>query len=95
MFYFILLLQWDLVCEKSYLNSLSMSLYYVGVVCGALIFGTLSDMWGRRPILLTSLLISLFTSTLVYFTESFIVFTALRFVSGIAKQVNEYSITVL
>ncbi|XP_054158733.1 organic cation transporter protein-like [Oppia nitens] len=43
--------EWDLTCDKHGLASLSQSLYMVGYVLGALIFGCLSDRFGRQPIL--------------------------------------------
>ena len=79
------------MCDKKYLNSLSTSLYYVGIVTGSLLFGTLSDRVGRRPILIICLFSPLLLGVLVYFVKSLVVFVALRSLTGMMKQVIKKS----
>lgn len=53
-------IQWDLVCSKSNLPNLSQSVYFVGALIGAWIWGIVTDKFGRRKVFfLTSLLMIL------------------------------------
>ncbi|XP_076821885.1 organic cation transporter protein-like isoform X3 [Clavelina lepadiformis] len=52
--------EFNLVCNKSYRDTISLTIYMVGAFLGTLVFGNLSDRWGRKPILtLAYLVISL------------------------------------
>uniref|UniRef100_A0A8C0FCU4 Major facilitator superfamily (MFS) profile domain-containing protein n=1 Tax=Bubo bubo TaxID=30461 RepID=A0A8C0FCU4_BUBBB len=50
-----LLTEFDLVCERKYLNDISQSIYMLGLFLGSMIFGPLSDRIGRRPVILISI----------------------------------------
>lgn len=53
--------EWDLVCDRSWLRSMSQSLYLGGMLFGSLIFPHISDKYGRRiTVLLTSVLMLVF-----------------------------------
>ncbi|XP_022649377.1 organic cation transporter protein-like isoform X2 [Varroa jacobsoni] len=39
--------EWDLVCNRSWMRSLIQSVVFVGQLCGALLFGKLGDRYGR------------------------------------------------
>ena len=53
--------QWDIVCDRSILGSISSSIYFAGMFVGILVFGVLSDKFGRKPTLfLATLLASMF-----------------------------------
>ncbi|OQR75316.1 organic cation transporter protein-like [Tropilaelaps mercedesae] len=41
------IVEWNLVCERSWMRSLIQSVAFVGQLCGALIFGKLADRYGR------------------------------------------------
>ncbi|KAM4041704.1 solute carrier family 22 member 7-like isoform 2-T2 [Anomaloglossus baeobatrachus] len=51
--------QWDLVCEKKGLSRILTSSFFVGVTLGTVVFGYLSDRFGRRAMLLLALVLSL------------------------------------
>ncbi|XP_029644289.1 organic cation transporter protein isoform X3 [Octopus sinensis] len=44
--------EFDFVCERKWLKSTLQSVYFVGYLCGSIIFGALADRFGRRPIIL-------------------------------------------
>ena len=47
---------YNLVCGRDYLTSLAQTLYFVGMVLGVFTFGVLSDMFGRKKVLIPILL---------------------------------------
>ncbi|XP_054844620.1 solute carrier family 22 member 7-like isoform X2 [Eublepharis macularius] len=53
--------QWDLVCEQRSLNQATATFFFIGVTIGAVIFGYLSDRFGRKIMLLVS-----FVCTLIF-----------------------------
>ena len=46
----------ELVCGRDYLTSLAQTFYFVGMVLGVFTFGVLSDMFGRKKVLIPILL---------------------------------------
>ncbi|KAM8793754.1 solute carrier family 22 member 6-like [Eudromia elegans] len=43
--------EWDLVCEARSWRQVAQSIYMAGILVGSVVFGILSDKWGRRPLL--------------------------------------------
>ncbi|XP_030074681.1 solute carrier family 22 member 6-B [Microcaecilia unicolor] len=75
--------EWELVCDLRSLKELAQSLFMAGVLIGALIFGGLSDRFGRRAVLLWSLLMIGVMGTGAAFSPSFTVYCLFRFLSGV------------
>jgi len=75
-------LQWDLVCDKAWLRATGDSLFMVGVMLGSMIFGGLSDKYGRRPIFFLSLVIQLVGGILVAVAPEFISYVIFRLIVG-------------
>ncbi|XP_043118177.1 solute carrier family 22 member 7-like [Puntigrus tetrazona] len=76
--------EFDLVCEKRGLAKTSATIFFVGVMAGAVFFGMLCDRYGRRSMLLVSYVSSIVFSTLSAFSSTYIMFAAFRFLSGFA-----------
>ncbi|XP_039625240.1 solute carrier family 22 member 6-A-like isoform X1 [Polypterus senegalus] len=76
--------EWNLVCDLRHLRQMSQSIYMGGVLLGALIFGSLSDKFGRRTILTWSYLQVGVVGTCTSFSPSFEIFCTLRFLTGMA-----------
>jgi len=70
--------EFDLVCDKEYLRSLSQSIYMFGVMVGSFVSGLLSDKYGRKRITLIAALGTLIFGISVAFSPSMAVFTFLR-----------------
>uniref|UniRef100_A0A670ZLJ3 Major facilitator superfamily (MFS) profile domain-containing protein n=1 Tax=Pseudonaja textilis TaxID=8673 RepID=A0A670ZLJ3_PSETE len=75
--------EWDLVCNLQPLKSLAQSLFMGGVLVGAFVLGDLSDRYGRRLILIGSLLMVAIMGTGAAFSNSFLTYCIFRFLSGI------------
>ncbi|XP_069811517.1 solute carrier family 22 member 7-like [Dendropsophus ebraccatus] len=55
-FYSTTVTQWDLVCDRKWMNQAAATFFFMGLTTGSLICGFLSDRFGRRRILLLSFL---------------------------------------
>ncbi|KAJ6656921.1 hypothetical protein lerEdw1_002922 [Lerista edwardsae] len=75
--------EWDLVCGLQPLKSLAQSLFMAGVLVGAFVFGDLSDRFGRRLVLVWSLLLVAVMGTGAAAASSFATYCAFRFLSGV------------
>ncbi|KAE8607291.1 hypothetical protein XENTR_v10011119 [Xenopus tropicalis] len=75
--------EWDLVCGLESLKELAQSLFMAGVLLGALIFGHLSDRYGRRAILLCSLFMIGVMGTGAAFSPNFSTYCCFRLLLGV------------
>ncbi|KAM4603357.1 solute carrier family 22 member 7-like [Polymixia lowei] len=74
--------QWDLVCDKKKINRTTATIFFMGVMLGAAIFGSLSDRYGRKRMLLVSYLATIFFGFASAFSYSFAMFAVMRFFTG-------------
>ncbi|MCI4386472.1 hypothetical protein PGIGA_G00062800 [Pangasianodon gigas] len=89
--------EWDLVCDSKALKQMGQTIYMGGVLVGALIFGGLSDKFGRRILLLISNLMMAVSGTCTAFASSFSLFCLFRFFCGMALSgivLNSFSLIV-
>ncbi|XP_057676308.1 solute carrier family 22 member 6 [Corythoichthys intestinalis] len=76
--------EWDLVCSLRPLKQMIQTVYMGGVLAGAVIYGGLSDRFGRRSVLIWSYLQLGVLGTCCAFSQSYWVYCAFRFLSGMA-----------
>ncbi|XP_070558925.1 organic cation transporter protein-like [Ptychodera flava] len=74
--------EYNLVCENDWMKQLSKSIVPLGNFVGCLIFGQLSDMFGRRPIFLTSLVLSVVIAIATSFAPNYPLFVVGQFLLG-------------
>ncbi|TNN50433.1 Solute carrier family 22 member 7 [Liparis tanakae] len=74
--------EWDLVCDRKSLVQTTNSIFFLGVMIGAVTFGFLCDKYGRKKTLLASYVISGACGFASAFANSYVAFTALRFITG-------------
>ncbi|XP_071955103.1 organic cation transporter protein-like [Antedon mediterranea] len=77
--------EWDLVCDQNWMRQLGKSIVLLGKLIGSLVFGQLSDLFGRKKILLISLLLQITCGVLSSFSGSFPVFITFQFLLGCAS----------
>ncbi|NXB57570.1 S226B protein, partial [Struthidea cinerea] len=76
--------EWDLVCSSRGLKQLAQSLYMAGVLVGGIVFGGLSDRFGRRSVLIWCYLQMATMGTCSSFAPTFTVYCLFRFLTGMA-----------
>ncbi|KAG9268274.1 solute carrier family 22 member 7b.1 [Astyanax mexicanus] len=74
--------EWNLVCDKKSMNKATATIFFSGVMVGAAIFGSLSDRFGRKPMLMVSFISAAFFSVVSAFSTSYIMFAVMRFFTG-------------
>ena len=79
--------QWDLVCDREYLKDLSQTILVVGVIFGAMVFTSLSDHLGRKPVFLFTQWALAVVGVANAFVANYHAFLALRFCTGALQQV--------
>ncbi|XP_067464155.1 solute carrier family 22 member 6 [Thunnus thynnus] len=88
---------WHLVCDARSLKQMGQTIYMGGVLVGAVVFGGLSDRYGRRILLLISNLLMAVAGTCAAFSASFPLFCLFRFGCGMALSglgLNTFSLIV-
>ncbi|XP_067115889.1 solute carrier family 22 member 7a [Osmerus mordax] len=85
--------QWDLVCDNKKLNNGLATLFFVGVTIGSILFGQLSDKFGRKPMILVSFVSSALFGAISAFSVSYVMFAVTRTLCGVA--LTGMSITTL
>ncbi|XP_067170844.1 solute carrier family 22 member 6-A-like [Apteryx mantelli] len=76
--------EWDLVCGSRGLKQLAQSLFMAGVLVGGIVFGGLSDRFGRRSLLTWCYLQMGTMGTCTSFAPTFSVYCLFRFLTGAA-----------
>uniref|UniRef100_A0A8C3XQT4 Major facilitator superfamily (MFS) profile domain-containing protein n=1 Tax=Chelydra serpentina TaxID=8475 RepID=A0A8C3XQT4_CHESE len=76
--------EWDLVCGSRTLKQMAQSIYMAGVLVGAIVFGSLSDKFGRKSLLIWSCLQMAITGSCAAFSSNFTMYCVFRFLTGMA-----------
>ncbi|XP_041839446.1 solute carrier family 22 member 7-like [Melanotaenia boesemani] len=74
--------QWDLVCDRRGKNKATATIFFVGVMFGAMTFGSLSDRFGRKIMLLVSYVSGMLFAIASAFSTTYVMFAVLRFFTG-------------
>uniref|UniRef100_A0A671SBW0 Solute carrier family 22 member 6 n=1 Tax=Sinocyclocheilus anshuiensis TaxID=1608454 RepID=A0A671SBW0_9TELE len=76
--------EWDLVCTLRSLKQMSQTIYMGGVLTGAIIFGGLSDRFGRKVMLIWSYFQLAVLGTFTALSPSYVVYCIFRFLTGMS-----------
>ena len=86
--------EFDLVCDKSSTAALMATMYYVGSTIGALFGGPVGDAYGRKPIIVLSLVLTLGTSIALSYSHKIWEICLGQFLRGIGSSGNLYPVLV-
>ena len=87
--------EFDWVCDKAWIPALSQSLLFAGAIPGMLIFGWVSDKFGRLPSIVISNTLALLGGVLLPFATSYFVFLSLFFLMGLSYNTFFYAPYIL
>jgi len=87
--------EWLLVCDDKYLGNLAVTIYFSGVMIGGIIFGMISDKYGRKKVLLFTMYAHILVGVAVSFIPNYAGFVILRFIIGFLMQGLQSSSFVL
>lgn len=79
-----IIMEWDLLCDRRWIQQLAQSLVMVGIMLGNMIMGLLADRWGRRPMFVSSCMLQLVSGCLVSASPWLWFFMLMRFLDGYA-----------
>lgn len=74
--------EWNMVCNRSWLRAISDAMFMLGVLLGSIIFGQLSDKYGRKPIFFASLIIQVIFGVLAGIAPEYLTYTISRIIVG-------------
>ncbi|XP_070558189.1 organic cation transporter protein-like [Ptychodera flava] len=74
--------EYNLVCDNGWMRQLSKSIVPLGNLVGVIIFGQLSDIFGRRPIFFITLVLAIVTGVLTSFAQTYAMFVIGQFLLG-------------
>ncbi|XP_046545646.1 organic cation transporter protein-like [Haliotis rubra] len=89
------LAEWNLVCDKEYLVELSTTIYMVGTTCGALFLSPLSDVFGRKTVMLACLWAQAVLGFGLAWVTDLITYTVVRFFIGLLNMTIALCVSVL
>ncbi|KAF6718912.1 Solute carrier family 22 member 7 [Oryzias melastigma] len=76
--------EWDLVCNEKHLNQALATYFFLGVTLGAIVFGQLSDKFGRKSMILVAFISSTLLGATSAFSTSYVMFAVSRALCGMA-----------
>lgn len=77
-----IIMQWDLICENSWLRDFTQTLFQLGVLLGSVLFGMASDRFGRKRPLIVAVVIQVFGGIGAAYITHYWGFTIVRFFVG-------------
>uniref|UniRef100_A0A3P9D3Q1 Solute carrier family 22 member 4 n=1 Tax=Maylandia zebra TaxID=106582 RepID=A0A3P9D3Q1_9CICH len=77
--------EFNLVCDNKWKQPMSSLIYFLGSLCGCFLSGQISDRFGRKPVLFSSIFILSVFNIALSFAQSWAVFNVLFFMVGMGQ----------
>lgn len=74
--------EWDLVCDRNYLNTIAEMLFLFGIAVGGVVSGMISDRFGRKKTLIASLIMQTLLGISITFCPWYELYLAQRVLLG-------------
>ncbi|XP_055499270.1 solute carrier family 22 member 4-like [Leucoraja erinacea] len=87
--------EWDLVCDDTWKEPFTTSLYFFGVLIGSASSGVISDRFGRKVVLFVTMALEVLFSFIITLSPSWEIFCLIYFFSGIGQDSNFLTAFVL
>ncbi|XP_078413527.1 organic cation/carnitine transporter 2-like [Cetorhinus maximus] len=75
--------EWDLVCDNNWKGPFTSSVLFLGVLCGSIISGHLSDRYGRKVVLFGGMALQIISNLIQLVSQSWEMFCILYFFVGV------------
>lgn len=75
-------IEWSMVCGRAFLRATTDALFMIGVLLGSIIFGQMSDNFGRKPVFFASLVLQVIFGVLVAIAPDYWTYTLGRLIIG-------------
>lgn len=76
------------MCDDAYKSDLSTTIYFAGVMSGGITFGIIADKYGRKFVVILTLLLCGGVSIATFISKTYAAFVALRYFLGFFVQVS-------
>uniref|UniRef100_A0AAY4BVK1 Major facilitator superfamily (MFS) profile domain-containing protein n=1 Tax=Denticeps clupeoides TaxID=299321 RepID=A0AAY4BVK1_9TELE len=87
--------EWDLVCGDAWRVPFSLSIFFMGVLSGSFVSGQISDRFGRKVTLFTTMAVQTLFSLVQVASVNWVMFCSLFFIIGIGQISNYIAAFVL
>lgn len=75
-------IEWTMVCGRAWLRATSDALFMLGVLLGSIIFGQMSDNYGRKPVFFASLVLQVIFGIIAAVSPDYLTYTFSRLIIG-------------
>ncbi|CAL1296783.1 unnamed protein product [Larinioides sclopetarius] len=87
--------QWNLVCDREWLVSMSKSIFVAGYVLSSTLFAYLTDRFGRKPLVLACNIVAIVSGISCLFSTSFLMFAISRFFVAAGTTGSDHAASIL
>ncbi|XP_055315841.1 organic cation transporter protein [Sitodiplosis mosellana] len=75
-------IEWTMICGRAWMRATADALFMVGVLLGSIIFGQMSDNYGRKPVFFASLVLQVIFGVIAGVAPNYVIFTLSRLIIG-------------